>query len=160
MDTLYHLTGLDNLDQILTEGLRAGDDGWIYLFTDMLVANTIARDQVFLGRYAVIEVDRRGITGRLHRDNVGEFSAPYHRRVKTRRIAAKHLRHVGTFDVVADYPTEWDYLVWGRMGMTRDDVDLQYRVRRAPADGTLVLPPGGLSYEEARRQLDGGAVRS
>lgn len=144
----FHLTDAKNLDRILADGLRAGDDGYIYLFTDLLVANTIARDQVFIAdRYAVLVVSATGITRRIWRDRVGELAAPYQRRTKQEIIKPKFLQHAGTFDVVRGYPTEWDYLVEEQLsGLSREQADARYAWRRGEMSDEAVTRFTGLRH--------------
>jgi len=108
---LYHLTDPRNIDSITREGLRANDDGEIYLFTELVIANTLAVNQVCLREYALFQIDPEGITGGLHKDDVAELSAPYQRIVRQDGIDPRYIQYVGTRDSVTDRPTEWDYMV-------------------------------------------------
>ncbi len=103
--SFFHLTPVKHVPSILSEGLR----GEIFVFDDMLVANTIACSQVFTNRYAVFEIDRRGITGAVLPDNVGEYSACHQWVIYQACVRPVHLRHVGTYDTVTEHATEWDY---------------------------------------------------
>jgi len=121
---LKHLTPEENLPAILKEGLAANDDGEIFAYTDDLVADTIAKNQVFTKRYAVLLIDPAGVTGNVVDDNVSEFSAGYQRIITQKRIGPQHLRHTGTFDVVTARPTAWDYIVGVQVyGWTEEQVD-------------------------------------
>jgi hypothetical protein len=62
---LFHLSRVVNLESILCDGLRANEGGDIFAFTDMVVANTIALNQVFAERYAVFAIDPKGVTGKV-----------------------------------------------------------------------------------------------
>lgn len=106
---LYHLTPAENLEAIQRTGIVADTEGNIFAFTDMLVANEIAKNQVFTCRYAVLEIDRKGVVGRLRPDQVAEFSSGYHRIIRQAKIFPEFCQHVGTFDTNYD-PTEYDYL--------------------------------------------------
>lgn len=124
---LFHLTAPENVAAILAGGIRASaEEGCIYAFTDMIVANTIARDQVLLKQYAVFEIAREGVRRKPGPDRVAELSAGYHRVIRQRRIAAPHIHLVGTFDVIHDRPTEWDYLRGARCGLTATQVDAAF----------------------------------
>lgn len=129
---LYHLTPVQHVASIETEGLRASSDGAIYAFTDTIVADTIACNQVFARRYGVFRIIRRGIRGVVEPDDVAEFAAPYQRRILQPRIAPRYLRYVGTFDTdTTARPTAWDYHVGDRIyGQSRDEVDEEFAVRR------------------------------
>lgn len=139
----FHLAPVKARDSILSEGLRAGEDGHLYLFTDLLVADTIAKNQVFLDKYDVYEVQRAGITARVLPDAVGEFSRGFQRRIKQALIEPRRLKHVGTFDVVTDRPTEWDYLLGKRIygHTTREQTDEWYAECRALWAALLAAHP-------------------
>ncbi len=108
---LYHLTSIENLAAILRTGLKANEEGAIYAFTDLIVANTIACNQVFAAKYAIFKIAKRGVTGQVLPDDVAEFSSPYQRTILQEQIEPKHLRHLCTCDAIHDRPTEWDYHV-------------------------------------------------
>lgn len=130
--TLYHLTPAVNVPSILSEGLRASNDGAIYAFTDMIVADTIARNQVFARRYGVFRIIRRGIRGVVEPDDVAEFAAPYQRRIIQARIAPQHLRYLGTIDAdTTARPTAWDYHVGEQIyEQSRLEVEEEFALRR------------------------------
>lgn len=93
---LYHLTSTRRLSSILRTGLKADDEGAIYAFTDLRAADGIAREQVFLARYAILEINPDGVTGEVLPDNVAERTAGYQRRVMQDRIEPKYLSHLCT----------------------------------------------------------------
>lgn len=128
---LFHLSPAENVPSIQVDGLKASSDGAIYAFTDMIVADTIACNQVFASRYGVFRIMRRGITGTIESDDVAEFAAPYQRRIIQARVAPRHLRYLGTIDTDTTVrPTEWDYLIGERIyGRTRTQVDEEYAWR-------------------------------
>ena len=143
---LYHLTPAENLDSILREGIRAGEDGAIYLFTHLTVANTIARDQVSAPRYAIFRILKKGITGEVGPDHVAEFAAPFQRRILQARIEREHLRLVGVRDVIYDRPTRFDYLVGEQLfRQSREDVRAEWAMRRQMRDAYLTRVRGGAS---------------
>ena len=78
----YHLTPSEKAGKIERKGIAANKHGEIFLFTNRIVANTIARDQVFTNRYTVFEINPDGITGTIIADKVSEFSASFQRIVK------------------------------------------------------------------------------
>ncbi|HNU71942.1 MAG TPA: hypothetical protein PKL48_09580 [Thermodesulfobacteriota bacterium] len=126
---LYHLTPTKNRDLILKEGIKANKDHMIFVFTDMLVANEIAKNQVFTDRYCVFKIARKGIESPLLKDNVGEFSAWFHRIVKQDCIEPQCLKLVCEQDTIYDKPTTWDYLVHGRFyNRTREQVDRFFEI--------------------------------
>lgn len=124
MTSFFHLTPPENVKPILETGLRGNEDGEIYVFTDMLVANVIAKEQVFTRRYAVFAIDPAGITGKVMPETAAEFSAGHQRIIVQDRIAPEYLKLTGEWDTIIDKPTEWDYLVNRAVyGDTREQVD-------------------------------------
>jgi hypothetical protein len=86
----FHITDLENVDQIIKHGLTANKEGVVFLLTDMVVVDAIAKDQCFLGdKYAASVIDSKGITGEIIEDNVAEFSAAFQRIVIQDRIPKK-----------------------------------------------------------------------
>jgi hypothetical protein len=141
---LYHLTPAENRDAILREGIRAGEDGAIYVFTHLTAANTIARDQVHTASYALFRIFKCGITGEVLPDEVGEFAAPFQRRILQARIEREHLRLLGVRDVIYDRPTRFDYLVGEQLfGQERADVRAEFAIRRQMRDAYLARSRGG-----------------
>lgn len=103
----YHVSSRENFYKILNEGIKANEDGEIFLFDTEFVLNpcfdplkpesgakvidvaaSIARNQVFLHEFIVVEIDAEGITGELINDKVGEFTAPLQWIVKQQVIEA------------------------------------------------------------------------
>lgn len=76
----YHITPLDNIDSILEKGLLAQADIKIFLFTNLLVASSIAVNQCGIPQgdeFAVFEIRSDGITADVVNDNVVESTAMY-----------------------------------------------------------------------------------
>lgn len=110
---IYHLTPHENTKAILEEGIKANEDGDIYVFTDMIVADTIAKNQVFTAKYSVFEINRKGIGVKLMPDDCGELSQAYQRIIKQNKIDPKYLELIACeMDIVTDRPTSWDYFVY------------------------------------------------
>ena len=82
----------------MRNGITA-EAGVISVFTDMLVADAVARAQVGVKRYTVYSIDPKGITGALTKDNVAEFPQSYQRVLHQRSISPQFLTVVGTYDV-------------------------------------------------------------
>lgn len=125
---LYHLTDPKNRAAIEAVGLTANEDGEIFTFTDMLVANTIARDQVFLERYIVFQIDAKSFRRKIGRDDVAEFSASLHRIVKAPNIPAKLITFVGEFETIFREPTEWDFVIGEARGVSRHKTSETFRI--------------------------------
>ena len=122
----YHLTAVANQEAILRDGIKADEEGFIYLFDDMLAANPIARGQVFVKRYVVFSVDDAGLTDEPSKDVVGEFSQGMQWRIKQERIESRFLTVVGEFDTVYDKPTEFDYMLGELLGQSREHTDKMF----------------------------------
>jgi hypothetical protein len=126
--TLYHLTPSENASEILKEGIKADEEGNIFAFTEMIVANEIAKNQVFTERYCVFRISRRGIKGEILKDNVAEFSACFQRIIKQDHIEPKFLRKMCEEDTVLLKPTAWDYMIGARLGETKEQTDAKFAV--------------------------------
>ncbi len=112
----YHVTDLKNVDQIKKDGLKANEEGLIFVFTDMVVSGLIAKEQYgLLDRYAVFKILSKGITGRVIKDRVADFSAPYQRVIIQEKISKMYMEFLGIFKVVPYEPTEWDLLLLKRL---------------------------------------------
>jgi len=108
----YHVTNVKNVPQIKRGGLKANEEGFIFVFTDMIVAETIATQQCFLmDQYAVFVIHSKGITGKVIMDRVAEYSAPYQRIIIQKEIPKRYIDFLASFVINHDEPTEWDLLV-------------------------------------------------
>ena len=72
---LYHVTAPENVESILRDGLRAGEDGAVYAIKDPDLAAEIALNQSFVDPYALIRIEPKGITGAAGPDLVAELLA-------------------------------------------------------------------------------------
>ena len=101
----FHITNKENAIPIMFEGIKAGEDGYIYLFEgkDVKTPNTlgewvgvdeiIALDQLGLDEYVIFMVDTTVFI--LENDSVAEFVAPLHRRYKG-NISPNRIKHLET----------------------------------------------------------------
>jgi|688.fasta_scaffold953186_1 hypothetical protein len=82
----YHITKKNLAKSILIDGLRANEEGHIFLFENKsiqdpktgvtnTVADCIAENQIYLNEYAMLEIDDKGIDVELINDSVGEISS-------------------------------------------------------------------------------------
>jgi hypothetical protein len=128
----YHVTDVNNVDQIKRDGLKANEEGLIFVFTDMIVSGSIAKNQFGLvDRYAVFKIYSNGITGRVIKDRVAEFSAPYQRVIIQEKIQKNYIDFLGVFRVDSYEPTEWDLLLLKRFkGLTQKDAGKVFEERR------------------------------
>lgn len=128
----YHVTDVNNVDQIKRDGLKANEEGLIFVFTDMVVSGLIAKEHYGLvDRYAVFKVLSTGITGRVIKDRVAEFSAPYQRVIIQEKIEKRYIDFLGTFRIDPYEPNEWDLLLLKRLkGLTTKDARKVFEERR------------------------------
>lgn len=112
----FHITAPENVSAILKEGLKANADGEIFLFEiatfptiiagkDLQpiqvvesVENHIAKNQIFLERYAVLGIDADGINGELEADNVAELCAKYQYIARQDIIKPEFITLIGEYD--------------------------------------------------------------
>ncbi len=84
-DVFYHIKPVGKVDKIIKEGLKSyGGEIFVVTSHDIKIAGQniierIARTQMFLEEYALLKIEATGITGKITEDNVGEYTAPYHR---------------------------------------------------------------------------------
>jgi len=128
----YHVTHVKNIPGIRKNGLMANKDGYIFVFTDQVGANTIAINQCFLfDEYAIFWIDSKGVTGKIIMDRVAEFSAPYHRIIIQDKISKKYIEFGGSIIINPDEPTKWDLLLLKRMdGLSHKDAKKEFYKRR------------------------------
>jgi hypothetical protein len=128
----YHVTDVNSVDQIKRDGLKANEEGLIFVFTDMIVSGSIAKNQFGLvDRYAVFKIYSNGITGRVIKDRVAEFSALYQRVIIQEKIQKSYIDFLGVFRVDSYEPTEWDLLLLKRFkGLTQKDARKVFEERR------------------------------
>ena len=120
-EPLYHVTARENLPNILVQGILANDKGLIFTIIDPRLAERIALTQIFARDYAVIRIRPAGITGRVTGDHVAELSAPWHRVVKQRRIAAEFLEVIGEYRAELPPPSDDEVRLWEFTGGSREE---------------------------------------
>lgn len=127
----YHVTDVNNVSQIQKDGLKANEEGLIFVFTDMIVSSLIAQEQFGLvDRYAVFKIYSEGITGRVIKDRVAEFSAPYQRVIIQKKISKEYIYLLGTFKI-DPHRSEWDLLLLKRLkGYTTKEARKVFEERR------------------------------
>lgn len=114
--TYFHITHPDNVERILKEGLLADEDGFIFAYITRIVEEDIALNQLGISPYAVFGINPMGITGKIIRDRVAEFTAPYHRIIVQDRIPRRYLTLLDK-KVTIDFsiPSPWDIFLIGRL---------------------------------------------
>ena len=75
----YHITSPEKWETIRSEGLKCGDDGYIYFLNTGFpaVTNYIAFNQIFLDYvdFVLIEIAREGIISPMEIDQVAEITS-------------------------------------------------------------------------------------
>ena len=127
----YHVTDVNNISQIQKEGLKANEEGLIFVFTDMIVPSLVAQEQFGLAdQYAVFKISSKGITGRVIKDRVAEFTAPYQRVIIQEKISIPYVYLLGIFKIDTNR-SEWDLLLLKRLkGLTTKDARKVFEERR------------------------------
>jgi hypothetical protein len=129
-ESLFHLSPTENREKILSEGIKANKAGEIFVFTDLIVCNEIAKNQVGADHYDLFRIYRRGITGAIERDNVAEFSASFQRIIKQDCIKPRFLKFEGDFETIHYHATPFDYFLGKIWGLTFDQVDEKFEFIR------------------------------
>ena len=111
----YHVTSIENIDQIKKFGLKANEDGHIFVFTNQLVAEEIAAKQCFLTSFAIFVINSRGISGKVVRDRVAEFTASFHRIIIQKNISKKYIYFLASCTIDFDKPSNWEIFKRQRM---------------------------------------------
>jgi len=104
----YHITDVKNKTSILKNGLRANEEGFIFLFENVstinrdtniqnTVSDMIAANQLSLEEYAMFEIDSKGINENLLKDEVAEFSAKNQFIAKQENIAPQFINLFGIY---------------------------------------------------------------
>ena len=112
---LYHITSINNIENIIEGGLKPNNDGYVFLFENATipycegfykrgdwspimreydVQNIIAKNQLFLSEYALFEVEVDGLD--LMVDYCKEETYIYQKKVKA-HIITDRINFVGTF---------------------------------------------------------------
>lgn len=101
----YHVTSKVNLKSILKNGIKPNSNGQIFLFSELeiwnrfvgkiFVADHIARNQVFLKEYALIEINPDGIINKVTNDDVAEFTSPVQWVLRQIMILPQYLKVIG-----------------------------------------------------------------
>ena len=126
---IYHLTPIENVSAILKNGLKADKEGNIFAFTNPIVANTIARDQVGVDRYCVFKILKKGVNGKVLKDNVAELSASFQLIIKQNWIEPRFLKKLYEEDTIFHKPTAWDYMIAEKIFReTKQQVDAKFEI--------------------------------
>lgn len=95
----FHITDVESYKEILSRGLKADEEGYIYFLTSKEVTAYVAYNQLFLEKYALIKIDSRGLSSQPELDLVGEITAVYQRRIKQELIEARFLKLINVYKI-------------------------------------------------------------
>jgi len=128
----FHVTSVENIDQIQKTGLDANEEGHIFVFTGKKVAEDVALNQCGLEKVALFIIDSRGITGKVIRDRVVEYAAPYHRIIIQDKISRRYVKFLYSWTIDFDDPTPWQlYKIQKTEGLSKEDAKKRFYERRA-----------------------------
>lgn len=83
-----------------------------------------------MDRYATFKINSKGITGRVIKDRVAQFSAPYQLVIIQEKISKRYIDFLGTFKIDPYEPTEWDLLLPKRFkGLATEDAGKVFEER-------------------------------
>jgi hypothetical protein len=100
----YHITHPDNLNSILSEGLKSNDSQQIFLFqrgniqvgrVSNSIEDCIASNQVFLDEYVLLELDSEGFETSLIDDNVAEMTSQFQFILNQENIKPEFIQNLG-----------------------------------------------------------------
>ncbi len=105
----WHISPVENKENILSEGIKCSEDGYVYMITSLeegidlfdvkvSMPDMIAFNQVFLNKYDLYEIDAEGLERKTQPDNVAEILPDLQKRVKQNVIQPKYVKHLGTFE--------------------------------------------------------------
>jgi len=109
---LFHITHPEHVETIRAEGIKPNDDSEIFAVHNLIVANSVAVNQIFAQNgYAVFAIHPRYVeTATVVVDAVAEFTASYHAVIVTDDpIPPESILYLGTYET-KDYD-EWSILV-------------------------------------------------
>lgn len=90
---MYHLSPITNKKSIIKNGLF-GEDGVIFLFSNLEQAKHIACNQVGTEHYSIFEIDLAGINGKIEPDNVAEYGSKWQFYVEQVEIESQFVKHL------------------------------------------------------------------
>jgi hypothetical protein len=96
----YHVTSFEDYHSILKTGLHGQVQGEIYVMTDKIAATSIAINQCGYRDYALLEIDSKGITGKVKQDRVVEATRMYQRIIYQDIIEPKYIKFKGMYKVL------------------------------------------------------------
>jgi hypothetical protein len=95
----YHVTSFKDYQSILKTGLHGSVPGEIYVMTDRIAAASIALNQCGYIDFALLEIDSKGITGKIKQDRVAEATRMYQKVIYQDLIESKYIKFKGMFKV-------------------------------------------------------------
>ncbi|MPL56807.1 hypothetical protein SDC9_02297 [bioreactor metagenome] len=87
----YHICSTDNAEKISQEGLVCDDEGHIFVFDNLSIADSLNNNQLGHPKFSIIQIDSKGIFTELVLDNVSEFTASSQYICKQNKIESNYL---------------------------------------------------------------------
>ena len=148
----YHLSPSENKKTIEQNGICVDEKGQIFVFSDMKVANTIARSQVFARKYVVFEIDPKGIEGEIEQDEVAEFSHVYQWIILQKKIAPEFLKLIGEYEV--QQKTDYDYETYERfLGFKRKQAEELFSIQEKSQNDEIDLDEANKMLQRLMRKV-------
>lgn len=95
----YHVTSIKDLSGIMKTGLHGTVRGQIFVMTDKRCATSIAVSQCGYEDYILLEINSKGITGKIEMDNVAESTAEWQRIIYQEVIDPRFIKVLGGYHV-------------------------------------------------------------
>lgn len=101
----YHITTFEGWLKTREEGIKADDDGYIYLLTTKKanILSHVAWNQLGLKDYGLISIKSEGILAELELDKVGEITAEFQRRIKQPLIEPKYIARLNMYKIIKPF---------------------------------------------------------
>ncbi len=71
----YHICDTEVAEKIKNEGLKCDDEGYIFIFDNISVADSLNNNQLGHSKFSIIQIESSGIFSEPISDNVAEFTA-------------------------------------------------------------------------------------
>ncbi len=139
----YHITRPENVEAIECEGLRADPEGNIFAFSDLIVADAIARNQIFADPYVVFWIRSDGIIGEVCADDVAESCRRFQCIIRQEHIEPEHLCYLATMKVETETLTPWQRLWDAACGIPREESEDLWRSVRSLQAGADAADSNG-----------------
>lgn len=92
MDEYYHITPIENIESIKSNGIINNGEGIFVIDTDDLyVIQHVSLSQIFCDKIAVFKIDVNGFRGKRYHDNVAELVSRHQFYSKQKKIEPRYI---------------------------------------------------------------------